>query len=44
MFISGFIEDEIYVEKPKDFILKGNKDKVCLLKNALYGLKQAPEV
>lgn len=41
-FLNGFLEEEIYVEKPKGFLVKGHKDKVYLLKKALYGLKQAP--
>ncbi|OMO69325.1 Integrase, catalytic core [Corchorus capsularis] len=41
-FLNGFLEEEIYVEQPEGFVVKGSEDKVYLLKNALYGLKQAP--
>jgi len=36
------LEEEIYVEQPEGFIVKGQEDKVYLLKKALYRLKQAP--
>ncbi|OMO72757.1 hypothetical protein CCACVL1_17615 [Corchorus capsularis] len=41
-FLNGFLQEEIYVEQPDDFKVKGNEYKVYLLKKALYGLKQAP--
>lgn len=41
-FLNGFLEEEIYVEQPEGFLVKGHEDKVYLLKKALYGLKQAP--
>lgn len=41
-FLNGFLEEEIYVEQPEGFAVKGQEDKVYLLKKALYGLKQAP--
>lgn len=41
-FLNGFLEEEIYVEQPEGFVVKGHEDKVYLLKKALYGLKQAP--
>ena len=41
-FLNGFKEEEIYVEQPEGFLVKGHEDKVYLLKKALYGLKQAP--
>jgi len=41
-FLNGFLEEEIYVDQPEGFIVKGHEDKVYLLKKALYGLKQAP--
>jgi len=40
--LNGFLEEEIFVEQPKGFFVKGHEDKVYLLKKALYGLKQAP--
>jgi hypothetical protein len=41
-FLNGFLEEEIYIEQPEGFVVKGHEDKVYLLKKALYGLKQAP--
>lgn len=42
--INGILEEEVYVEQPQEFIGKGKKDYVCLIKKALYGPKQAPRV
>ena len=39
-FLSGILEEEVYIEKPKGFVDENNKDKVCKLHKALYG--QAP--
>ena len=41
-FLNGYLQEEIYVEQPEGFSIKGHEDKVYLLKKALYGLKQAP--
>ncbi|RVX14481.1 Retrovirus-related Pol polyprotein from transposon RE1 [Vitis vinifera] len=41
-FLNGYLQEEIYVEQPKGFQVKGQEEKVYLLKKALYGLKQAP--
>ena len=41
-FLNGFLQEEIYVDQPEGFIVKGQEHKVYLLKKALYGLKQAP--
>lgn len=40
-FLNGFLQDEIYVEQPKGFSIKGKQDKVYLLKKAFYDVKQA---
>ena len=40
--LNGELEEEVYVEQPKGFLLSKNKNYVCKLKQALYGLKQAP--
>ena len=41
-FLNGYLEEEIFVEQPEGFIVKGMEKKVYLLKKALYGLKRAP--
>jgi hypothetical protein len=41
-FLNGILEEEIYVEQPQGFVVKGNESKVLRLRKALYGLKQAP--
>ncbi|KAL0292632.1 UNVERIFIED_CONTAM: Retrovirus-related Pol polyprotein from transposon RE1 [Sesamum calycinum] len=40
-FLNGFLE-EVYVQQPKSYELKGEEMKVYKLRKALYGLKQAP--
>ncbi|KAL4323682.1 hypothetical protein GQ457_11G029910 [Hibiscus cannabinus] len=40
MFLNGLLEEEIYVEQPEGFTVKGRENDVYLLKKALYGLKQ----
>ena len=41
-FLNGYLEEEIFVEQPEGFAVKGKEDKVSRLKKTLYGLKQAP--
>ena len=40
-FLFGELDEEIYMEQPEGFIVKGQKRKVCQLRKAIYGLKQA---
>jgi len=43
VFHNGFLEEEIYVEQPKDFVVEGKEDQVYRLFKALYGLKKLQE-
>ena len=38
-FLNGVLEEEIFVEQPEGYVVKGHEDEVYLLKKALYGLK-----
>lgn len=41
-FLNRDLEEDIYVEQPQGFVVKGQEGKILKLKKALYGLKQAP--
>lgn len=41
-FLNGTLEEEIFMEQPEGYKVKGKEDMVCLLKKSLYGLKQSP--
>ncbi|RVW65304.1 Retrovirus-related Pol polyprotein from transposon TNT 1-94 [Vitis vinifera] len=36
------LDEEIYMEQPEGFTIKGKEHLVCQLKKNLYGLKKAP--
>ena len=41
-FLNGIIDQEIYMEQPDGYAVRGQESKVCKLKRSLYGLKQSP--
>ena len=40
-FLHGDLEEEIYMQQPKGYEVKGKEKLVCRLKKSLYGIKQA---
>ena len=38
-FLNGVLEEEIYMEQPVGFIVKGQEQKGCKLHRSIYGLK-----
>ncbi|KAK4407765.1 Retrovirus-related Pol polyprotein from transposon TNT 1-94 [Sesamum angolense] len=40
-FLNGELDEKIYMEQPKGFVVPGQEKKVCRLVKSLYGLKQA---
>ena len=40
-FLNGDLDEEIYMEQPKDYVLPSNEQKVCKLGKSLHGLKYA---
>ena len=41
-FLNGFLNEEVYIEQPKEFIHPSCPQHVYKIQKALYGLKQAP--
>lgn len=40
-FLNRELDDEIYMDQPMGFVVKGQEHKVCKLKRSIYGLKQS---
>jgi hypothetical protein len=42
-FLNGELEEDIYMDQPDDFAVKGQEGMICKLLKSLYALKQAPK-
>ncbi|KAJ9559214.1 hypothetical protein OSB04_013828 [Centaurea solstitialis] len=41
-FLYGTLQEDVYIQQPQGYVVKGSEHKVYKLRKALYGLKQAP--
>jgi hypothetical protein len=41
-FLHGDFEEEIYMQQPQGYEVKGKKEFLCRLKKSLYGPKKSP--
>ncbi|KAL4037079.1 hypothetical protein IC575_000662 [Cucumis melo] len=44
VFLNGYLEEEVYLEQPPSYSVKGQEDKILKLNKTLSGLKQAPRM
>jgi hypothetical protein len=42
-FLNGELDEEIYMDQPDEFVVKGEERNVCKLLKYLYGLKETPK-
>lgn len=42
-FLNGVLQEEVYVDQPEGFVIKGKEDKVYRFHKALYELKRPLE-
>ena len=40
-FLNGSLEEDVYMDQPKGFSIKGKEHLACKLKKSIYRLKQA---
>ena len=41
-FLHGDLEEELHMQQPQGYDVKGKENLVCMLKKSFYGLQQAP--